>query len=140
LLRWRDKFRNGEYGPGGDAQTVVDGAAPLRVVEVAAPNNHIATPTQLPGTKKIVANIPADADPSSIPVEQLKTLKGVKVQGAHMVVGPFVQPVKGTGGKVAKIEIKEGLWEVKRGHKIDGGERRQAEVRYKRRLEERKKR
>lgn len=137
LLRWRDKFRRGEYGVGGDAKTVIDGVVPLRVVEVPA-DRHIATATMTPGMKKIVANIPRDVDPSTVSAEQLQPLKGLHFKGAHTVVGPQVLPVKGTGGKLAKLEIKEGLWEVRRGHKIDGGERRQAEVRSKRRAEERK--
>ena len=47
--------------------------------------------------------------------------------------------IKGTGGLKARVVVKEGLWEDKRGHKVDGGERRKAEVRSKRRAEERKK-
>jgi hypothetical protein len=42
-------------------------------------------------------------------------------------------------GQKAQIKVKEGLWEERRGHKVDGGERRKAEVRFKRRSEERKK-
>ena len=138
LLRWRDKFRRGEYGPGGDAKTVIDGMAPLRVVEVPATGRHIASATMTPGMKKIVANIPLNVDPLKLPVEQLPTLHGVHMKGAHTVIGPSVLPVKGTQGKLSKIQVADGLWEVKRGHKIDGGERRQAEVRTLRRAQERK--
>ena len=138
LLRWRDKFRRGEYGVGGDAKTVIDGVAPLRVVEVPATGRHIASATATPGMKKIVANLPLEVDPLSVPAEKLAPLKDIHMKGAHTVIGPHVLPVKGTGGKLSKIEIKEGLWEVKRGHKIDGGERRQAMVRSIRRAEERK--
>ena len=69
----------------------------------------------------------------------LKPVAGMKVKGARQIVGPFVQPVKGTGGSVARIKVQEGMWEVKRGEKVDGGERRKKMVRRKRVLEERRK-
>jgi hypothetical protein len=96
----------------------------------------IATATKTPGTRKMIVNIPPEAEPSEIPPEQLKPIKGFKIVGAHTIVGPHVQPVK--GGNAAKVIVKEGLWEERRGHKVDGGERRKAEVRAKRRSEERK--
>ncbi|KFY44220.1 hypothetical protein V494_01575 [Pseudogymnoascus sp. VKM F-4513 (FW-928)] len=61
-------------------------------------------------------------------------IKGVRVKGAQTVVGSHVLPVKGG----AVIKAQEGLWEIRRGRKIDGGERRRAEVRSKRRAAERK--
>jgi hypothetical protein len=68
--------------------------------------------------------------------EELVPVKGLHLKGAHTIVGPHVRPVK--GGKAAQIVVKEGLWEHRRGHKIDGGERRQAEIRAKKRGEERR--
>ena len=141
LLRWREKFRKGQYGIGGDAESVVDGAAHLRVVEVpradqGAAVNTNATATRTPGTRKMIVNVPPEADLSEIAPEQLKSIKGLKLVGSHTIVGPHVQPIK--GGRAAKVVVKEGLWEERRGHKIDGGERRKAEVRAKRRSEERK--
>jgi hypothetical protein len=141
LLRWREKFRNGQFGICGDAESVVGGAAHLRVVEIPksdldAAANTKATATRTPGTRKMIVNIPPEAVPSEIPPEQLKPIKGFKILGAHTIVGPHVQPVK--GGNAAKVVVKEGLWEERRGHKVDGGERRKAEVRAKRRSEERK--
>jgi hypothetical protein len=41
-------------------------------------------------------------------------------------------------GGTAQLKVTEGMWEDRRGHKVDGGERRQAEVRFKRRVAERK--
>ena len=49
-----------------------------------------------------------------------------------------MEPVKGSGGLRARIRLQEGIWEVRRGHKVDGGERRKAEVRAKRRAAENK--
>jgi hypothetical protein len=143
LLRWREKFRNGDYGICGDADKVVNGTAHLRVVEVpraesSAAMNTSATATMTPGTRKMIVNILPEAVPSDIPPEQLKPIKGLKLKGSHSITGPHVQPVKGAGGKAAMVVVKEGLWENRRGHKIDGGERRQAEVRAKRRSAERK--
>jgi hypothetical protein len=142
LLRWRNKFREGYYGICGDALTVVDGAAQVKVVEVpvkaAKGVKMIGTATSTPGTRKVVANIPAGVEPSELPKDQVVPIKGLKIKGAQTIVGPHVIPTKGAGGGVAKIAVKEGLWEDRRGHKIDGGERRQAEVRAKRRAEEKK--
>jgi hypothetical protein len=146
LLRWRDKFRQGIYGVAGDATIVQDGKAVFRAVEVprAGEGKGQATATQNAGTKKIVVNIAeevATASPLPLTPEelaQLEPIKGLKIKGAHTIIGPNVLPVKGSGGKVAAISVREGLWEERRGHKIDGGERRQAEVRSKRRAEERK--
>lgn len=141
MLRWREKFRKGQFGICGDAESVVDGAAHLRVIEVpkavsGVAVSTIATATRTPGTSKVIVNLPPDAEVSEMPPEKLKPIKGVKLVGAHTIVGPHVQPVK--GGNTAKVVVKEGLWEERRGHKIDGGERRKAEVRAKRRSEERK--
>lgn len=110
-----------------------DGAAQLRVLELPAlPSNTTAPTTSLIRIKRIVVNVggsAADADGTS----EMVPVKGLQVKGVRTIVGPHVQPLK--GGKGAKIEIKEGLWEQRRGHKVDGGERRQAEVRAKRRGE-----
>ncbi|TVY94102.1 Protein FYV4, mitochondrial [Lachnellula willkommii] len=128
LLRWREKFRNGQFGIGGDIQHVENGTAELRVVEVAG---------QHAGNHKIVINVPAGGSATlETLTEKPVPVSGVHIKRAHTIVGPHVQPLK--GGKAAKIEVKEGLWEDKRGHKIDGGERRQAEIRAKRRGEERR--
>jgi len=136
LLRWREKFRNGQYGIGGDFQHVQNGVAEVRVVEVPVSGHSAATATLSPGKRKIIVNVAAGASATDRPMEQLVPVKGLHIKGAHTIVGPHVQPVK--GGKAAKIEVKEGLWEERRGHKIDGGERRQAEIRAKRRGEERR--
>ena len=39
LLHWREKFRNGEFGVGGDCRFVQDGVAELRVVDVPVYGN-----------------------------------------------------------------------------------------------------
>ncbi|KAF2810265.1 uncharacterized protein BDZ99DRAFT_462854 [Mytilinidion resinicola] len=142
LLQWREKFRNGEYGIGGDAKYVSDGAAELRLVEAPIESKSrivkVATATHTPGTLKMVVNVPAGTtDPLKAGVP-LKRLEGIRVVGAKTIQGPHLEIMKGTQGLGAKLRAKEGIWEVKRGRKIDGGERRQAEVRFKRRSEENK--
>jgi len=136
LLRWREKFRNGQYGVGGDFKDVENGEGQVRVVEVPVSGNNPATATLSPGKRKIVVNVAAGGSAFDKPAEQLVPANGLRIKGAQTIVGPHAQPLK--GGKAAKIVIKEGLWEDRRGHKIDGGERRQAEVRAKRRGEERR--
>lgn len=138
LLRWREKFRKGQYGIGGDLQHIENGIAELRVVEVPSsdPRHITATATSSPGHRKIVVNVPIRGGAEDKMAEQMVPVQGVHIKGAHTITGPHVQPSK--GGNAAKIIVKEGLWEDRRGHKIDGGERRQAEVRAKRRGEEKR--
>ncbi|EON66665.1 hypothetical protein W97_05911 [Coniosporium apollinis CBS 100218] len=141
LLHWREKFRNGEFGVGGNAQFVSDGAAELRVVEVptSSPRFKAATATRTAGHRKVAVNVPAGTEKVDSKVkEEAVPVVGVKIRGAQTICGPHVEIVKGTGGLAARLRIKEGLWEEKRGRIVDGGERRRAEVRAKRRAEERK--
>jgi hypothetical protein len=147
LLHWRERFRNGEYGIGGDCQHVQDGVAELKLVEAPvaqspahkmAPHIAAATATHDPGTRKFVVNLPAGAEQPAEPVERLSRVAGVVVKGAKTIKGPYIERVKGSGGLRARIRLQEGIWEIRRGHKVDGGERRKAEVRAKRRAAENK--
>lgn len=123
-------------GSEGTSKFVKNGIAELRVAEIPVSGHHAATATLSPGKRKIVVNVAAGGSAPGNAVGTSVPVKGVHIQGAHTIVGPHVQPVK--GGKGARIVIKEGLWEERRGHKIDGGERRQAEVRAKKRGEEKR--
>ncbi|KAL9605602.1 MAG: hypothetical protein Q9179_001219 [Wetmoreana sp. 5 TL-2023] len=135
LLWWRDKFRKGEYGIGGDLQYVKDSVAHVRIVEV--PRERAANTLMGPDAiKKVVVNLPPDVPVQESKLRGLEPVNGLKVQGAHTIVGPYVRPVKETGGSVATIKVQEGMWEQRRGHKVDGGERRKVQVRRKRKLEE----
>lgn len=146
LLHWREKFRNGTYGPGGDCAHVADGVAELAVVETPvapnpalgntiSPRSAMATATRDPGMRRVVVNVPAGEEK---PSTALPAVSGVAVKGAKTIKGSFVEPVKGSEGLRARIRLQEGIWEDRRGHKIDGGERRRAEVRAKRRAAENK--
>ncbi|KAL4891376.1 IGR protein motif-domain-containing protein [Aspergillus ambiguus] len=141
LLRKREKFRQGAYGPGGDLEHVVDGAAQLRVVEVPLDGEtSSASATLSPGMRKAVVNLPPDATSYTHDTSKpLKKFAHMKVHNGSMIRGPFLQPLKGTNGSAALIKVQEGMWEDKLGHKVDGGERRRAEVRAKKRSEERRK-
>jgi len=157
LLHWREKFRNGEFGIGGDLKYVQDGVGELRVVELPAlkpihrvqegagleANTAPVSTATSPGMTKLILNVPAGETTYKLEDGQstadLKKVKGVKLHQGHMIVGPYIQPQKGSNGSVATLKVQEGLWEHRRGHKVDGGERRKAEVRFKRRVEERKK-
>ena len=136
LLQWIARYRSGRHGIGADLQHVQDGVAELQIVQVPVSRPTAATATLSPGMKKIVVNVAAGGSVEGIPAEQLKPVRGVQVKSGSAIAGPHVLPMKGTGR--AKIEVKEGLWEIKRGRKIDGGERRRAEVRAKRRGEEKR--
>lgn len=133
---------------GGDLKNVQDGGAELRVVEVplpsptadAAEGTKSTTRTEVQRVRKVVVNEPPDVvkEMRSLSLENLKPVEGMKVRGARTIVGPYVQPVKGTSGSVARVQVQEGMWEVRRGFKVDGGERRKKQVRRKRLLQERK--
>jgi len=132
LLRWREKFRKGQYGIGGDIKFVKDGVAELRVVEVPAAQGADAAA----GKRKLIVNVPPGSSIKEDSVTDFVPVKGLSIKGAQTIVGPWAVPVK--GGIGSKIVVQEGLWEDRRGHKVDGGERRWAEVQAKRRGEERK--
>ncbi|MDI1493348.1 MAG: telomere length regulation protein [Ramalina farinacea] len=141
LLWWRDKFRKGITGIGGDLKHVKDGEAELRVVEVAAPKAQGSSTRQadlLAPLKRLVVNEPAETPSEQLQLDEVKPVEGMRVKGAGIIVGPHVSHVKGSRGSVARIKAQEGMWEVRRGVKVDGGERRKLQVRRKRLLEERR--
>ncbi|KAK0392219.1 hypothetical protein NLU13_1716 [Sarocladium strictum] len=160
LLEWMHRYRRGSLGPGGDFRFVNDGQALLRValspkwphkqrlvVNVPfEPQAIEADTTEEAGQvdakeqeqageeaadkevekEEIQADEPA---PDSYPRPRL-----YKVRGLRSIAGPYAIPVK--QGSIVKVT--EGMWEHKEGRKIDGGERRRAEVRFKRRSAERR--
>jgi len=161
LLWWRERFRNGIKGIGGDVTEVKDGIAELRVAEMPSSRlrDRAATLTIGAGMRKVVVNVTPTVslppDPTAAPVKgagartvtlaaplrvdakTTKPIAGVKIVSASSIGGTGVEPVKGHLG-VARLRVREGLWEERRGHKVDGGERRKAEVRYKRAAAEKK--
>ncbi|KAL8768321.1 MAG: hypothetical protein Q9194_005736, partial [Teloschistes cf. exilis] len=135
------RFRKGIFGVGGDL-TAVDGekgVAYLKVVEVARRGGDGEGRLSPNAVRKVIVNAPLDREVREEEARRAKPIQGLKVQGAHTIVGPYVEPVKGTGGSVATIKVQEGMWEERRGQKVDGGERRKVQVRRKRKLEEMKK-
>lgn len=159
LLRWRQKFRDGEYGVGGDFQYVKDGKAELRVVEVprvkkeevSEKNVPQATSVNspMPGMIKLIVNVPRGAKQSGELVgsllrdgedtSQLRKPLGYKLVDGGTIVGPYIEIVKGSNGAAGVVSVKEGMWEDRRGQKVDGGERRRAEVRHKKGVAEHRK-
>ncbi|KAK3359217.1 IGR protein motif-domain-containing protein [Lasiosphaeria hispida] len=126
LLRWRQRFQEGKFGIGGGAKYVENGTAYLRIKEVDL------SPTE---RRRCVVNVPGSKTVETMPEEELAKVKGFSVKGVRTITGPYVLPA---GPERARVTVTEGMWEDRRGHKIDGGERRQAEVRFKKRLAERK--
>ncbi|EGX92514.1 IGR protein [Cordyceps militaris CM01] len=124
LLQWMQRYRKGVVGPGGDFQFVHDGEAHLRI---ATPPSGAATDARW------VVNVPHGED--SAP-ETYPRPKGYSVRGLKTIAGSYATELPGKGGAVVKIT--EGMWEKKQGRKIDGGERRRAETRFKRRKLERR--
>ena len=186
LLRWRDKFRKGEFGIGGDCQYVDEnGVAELRVVELPAlPGKGIdttggsyASAMRTPGMQKLILNVPASSTadtssemaadtstttseapaststtssppplkpfsyqslPGSPSPSTLRKPAGLKLLRGHIISAPYITYIKGSNFSAARLKVQEGMWEDKRGHKVDGGERRRAEVKFKRNVAERK--
>lgn len=126
LIHWREKYRLGRFGPGGDIQHVQDGRAKLAVEEAEV------APLEI---RRRVVNIPAGKKVGEVPEADKVRVDGYTVHGTA-VAGPYALPLKGE--KAALVSAAEGMWEEKRGRKIDGGERRRAQVRFKRRVAERK--
>lgn len=122
LLDWLRRYREGKFGPGGDFKHVQDGKAVLAI------HHNLAT------DRKTVVNIP---EGGAVP-KDLSSGAGVqnyKVRGAKRISGPYAKP---SGDGISKVDVVEGMWEFRKGQKVDGGERRRAEVRFKRRVAERK--
>ena len=179
LLRWRDKFRKGEFGIGGDCQYVDEnGVAELRVMELPAlPGKGIGTTggsyasaMRTPGMQKLILNVPptpiaetssditTDTSTTPNPPSASPTIKpfsyhslpgspspstlrkpaGLKLLRGHIISAPYITYIKGSNFSAARLKVQEGMWEDKRGHKVDGGERRRAEVKFKRNVAERK--
>jgi hypothetical protein len=88
--------------------------------------------------KRIAVNV---APKTFLPQVGPKTARMVQyvTLGNNRIRGKNVFSVAGYDGQLARLMIQDGLWEVRKGRKVDGGERRKAEVRAKRRSEERKK-
>lgn len=151
FLRWRQKFRNSDFGVGGDLKYVTDGTAELRVCEVpslprketGAQSKVFASTTHTPGFTRLILNVPKGATSYVLgkgeKTSDLKKPAGMKLKEGRMITGEYVMPVKGTQGMVATISVTEGMWEHKRGHKVHGGERRRAETLHKMRVAENKK-
>jgi hypothetical protein len=105
----------------------------------------LSSPSSSSLTAKLILNLPAAVTEPTAVLEEgqttfdLRKVQGVKLAEGHRIQGPYVLPSKGSNGSVATLKVQEGLWEHRRGHKVDGGERRKAEVRFKRGVEERRK-
>jgi hypothetical protein len=113
LLRWRDRFRKGRFGPGGDLAHVSNGVAELRVVPAGARRVVVNAPLSSPEGREWMREPPADA--ARVP--------WARVAHPGVVSAAFATPVAGTEGKVARVTVAEGMWEDGRGHKVGGGER-----------------
>ena len=151
-MRWREKFRQGEFGIGGDFQYVKDGVAELRVVEVPRLKRESVTGEspveevsigQSPGMHKMIVNVPNGQTTyrllSGQTTADLTKPHGYVLKNGYIITGKQAKPLAGTHGSGASVEAVEGLWEHKRGVKKFGGERRRAETLHKMRVEENKK-
>lgn len=152
LLGWREKFRKGDFGVGGDFQHVQAGVAELRLVEVPSLKKDPQTGETLtgpvstgrsPGMQKLIVNVPNGSPTYALLPGQttadLKKPQGFTLKNGYIIKGKQAHPIAGTHGSGVTVKVKDGLWEHKRGHKVHGGERRRAETLHKLRMEENKK-
>jgi hypothetical protein len=127
LLQWMQRYREGALGPGGDFKYVKDGQALLKV---ATP------PASVVSDAKYVVNVPQDEEAVLDDSQILPRPNGYTVRGLKSIAGPYAIPLPQQSGAIVKAT--EGMWEHRQGRKIDGGERRRAEIRFKRRSVERR--
>ncbi|CAG9999906.1 unnamed protein product [Clonostachys byssicola] len=127
LLNWMKRYRKGDLGPGGDFLFVKDGEAILRAATLQE--------KELSGSKFVV-NVPHPDEEVETPAEIFGRPLGYVVRGAKSIAGPYATPLPGSTG--VSVKVTEGMWEDRRGRKIDGGERRRAEIRFKKRSAERR--
>ncbi|KAM0470218.1 hypothetical protein ACHAPX_010006 [Trichoderma viride] len=127
LLQWMQRYRKGALGPGGDFKYVKDGQALLKV---ATP------PASVISDAKYVVNVPQEEEAVIAELEVLPRPNGYTVRGLRSIAGPYAIPLAQQAGAIVKAT--EGMWEHRQGRKIDGGERRRAEIRFKRRSVERR--
>ncbi|KAI0471996.1 IGR protein motif-domain-containing protein [Xylariaceae sp. FL0804] len=149
LLRWRRRFQQARYGPGGDLVHVdpETKAADLRVLElphVQVPHHDQQSSSSSSSSqqllhrppRRLVVNVPPGRALRDCAVHELSRPTGFVVRGARRITGPYALPLGGEGA--ARVAVTEGMWEDHRGHKVDGGERRRAEIRSKKRAAERR--
>ncbi|GAO17025.1 uncharacterized protein UV8b_03162 [Ustilaginoidea virens] len=133
LLQWMQRYRKGALGPGGDFEHVRDGKA---ILKVATP------PASAVSDAKWVVNVPEASEEGgdgAAPAPASQSLvrpRGYAVRGLRSIAGPYATPLPGEAGAI--VQVTEGMWEQRRGRKVDGGERRRAEIRFKRRSAERR--
>lgn len=127
LLQWMQRYRHGVVGPGGDFQHVQDGEALLKVATPPASDLSDA---------KWVVNVPKDSGEGAAAAAELPRPTGYTVRGLRSIAGPYATVLPGQEGAIVKVT--EGMWEQRRGRKIDGGERRRDEIRFKKRAAERR--
>ncbi|KAF2671257.1 hypothetical protein BT63DRAFT_477771 [Microthyrium microscopicum] len=146
LCWWRERFRQGVYGIGGDFAHVHNGVGHIQVVQIDAPadktnrfDEQVPLLLRTPGKFEIPVNVPHDSRLPTVPLGQAKKVDGVTWRPQHRTLkGRYLEPLPQQDGTRATLAWRDGLWEVRRGHKVDGGERRKAEVRATRRIQERK--
>lgn len=129
LLRMRKRFVDGVYGPGGDLKHVENGVATLDVHEYEVSELD---------RRRVVVNVPPGKKVKDIDPAHRRSLfkpRDYKIKGVRGIIGPYA--IRKSGG-IALVTVTEGMWEQKRGHKVDGGERRRDMVRFKKRVAERK--
>ncbi|PHH64932.1 hypothetical protein CDD81_3789 [Ophiocordyceps australis] len=119
LVHWIQRYRCGAFGPGADFQYVKNGEALLKIASTPA--------TKLVDLKWVV-NVPPEGQ--AMP-NHLHRPASYTVSGLKTISGPYAVQLPGNAGAVVKVT--EGMWEDRQGYKVDGGERRQAMIRAKKR-------
>lgn len=122
-------------------RSIAAGAAEKKGVQKQQNQQHTvtATITSNPRVKYRVVNLPAGETEVKDAMNLPPKPEGFMLYNRRKIKGPYLKLIAGSNGMAGKLVVQEGLWEHKLGRKIDGGERRRAEVQAKKRSEERKK-
>jgi hypothetical protein len=88
LLRWRERFRQRQYGIGGDLEHVKDGVGEIKLFEVPIPeewkknnpNADLATATRSPGMRQVALNVPVGAEMPTKPLNECTPVQHVKAR------------------------------------------------------------
>ena len=99
--------------------------------------------TITPGMRYAIVNVPP-SPPEDLTQLPIKKYGDVKLQNGYMIRAPYIEfykahEVGGVHGMHARITVKEGMWEHKRGQKVGGGERRRRETRLREKREAQRK-
>jgi hypothetical protein len=128
LIDWMRRYRNGEYGPAWNLKYIDDGRCAVLAV-------YRYPDRKGPGSR-VVVNVPPGKTGHTITPEEVHVMGyPYSVKRNKQPCGPHARAWK---RNKAMIDNWDGIWEIKQGVKVNGGERRRKEVLFHKRVALRK--